>query len=168
MKTALLLALLGANGVAFAFITNPARRELGELQRQTDDLEEIHIRRSIEVDQWKELQALVRLSSSRLGPTPTQNKLQLSVLQGALLEAEQGLAIRRSSMDIRLDSEVPVGFQGYRIDMETRGDFASIYQYLHRVSRLALPLRLLKMQLTEDPASALRLTGTWTTLWPDS
>ncbi len=28
MKAALLLTLLGANGVAFALITNPARREL--------------------------------------------------------------------------------------------------------------------------------------------
>jgi hypothetical protein len=168
MKTALLLALLGANGVAFALITSPGRRELGELKRQTEDLEEAHIRRSIEVDQWEELQALVRLAASRFSPTPTQGKLQLSVLQGALLEAERGLAIRRSSMDIRLDSEVPVGFRGYRIDMETTGDFANIYQYLYRVSRLPVPLRLSRMQLTEDPASALRLTATWVTLWPDS
>lgn len=168
MKAALLLTLVGVNGVAFALITNPARRELGELQRQTEDLEETHIRRSKALDQWKELHALVRLAASRLEPTPTQSKVQLSVLHGALLEAERDLAIRRSSMDIRLESEVPAGFRGYRIDMETRGDFANIYQYLYRVSRLGVPLRLLRMELTVDPASALRLTATWTTLWPES
>ncbi len=168
MKSALLLTLLGMNGLAFALFTTPAKRELGELQRQAEDLEESHTRRLIEVEQWKELQELVRLTASRLEPTPTQSKVQLSVLQGALLDAERGLTIRRGSMDIRLDSEVPVGFRGYRIDMETRGDFANIYQYLFRLSRLGVPLRLSKMQLTEDPASALRLIATWSTLWPES
>ena len=76
MKSALLLTLLGMNGLAFALFTTPAKRELGELQRQAEDLEESHTRRLIEVEQWKELQELVRLTASRLEPTPTQSKVQ--------------------------------------------------------------------------------------------
>ena len=168
MKTALLLTLLGANGAAFVLLTHSTKREVSDLQRQTALLKETLDHRSVEVAQWEELQALVRLSESRLTSTPAERELQISVLQGALLEAERGLAIRRSSMDIRRDSEVPVGFRGYRIEMEARGDFGNMYQYLFRLSRSSVPLRLSKMQLTEDPASALRLVATWVTLWPDS
>jgi hypothetical protein len=167
MKTALLLVLLAANGIAFALVTTPARDELKKLQSQSEDLGEAYALRSEELVQWKELHSLVRLSRSTLEPKPIQRNGRLSALQAALLQAERDLAIRRRSMDIRLESETPAGFWGYRVDMEVTGDFANIYAYLDRVSQSGAPMALVRMALDEDTASLLRLTVTWTTLWPE-
>ena len=168
MKSALMWILMGANAVAFLLITNPTRRDLHESRRGTVGLERTIGQRGNEVALWDRLRRLIRGSQSRIESLPTDSEVQLSVLQDVLLDAEQGLSLRRASMDIRLESDVPVGFRGYRIDMETRGDFSNVYQYLYRVSRLGVPLRMERLELAPDPvASSLRLDATWTTTWPE-
>ncbi len=170
-RVVLVIVLIAANAFGYISYTQPSSLRHQELQEGLEQMERARVSRLAEEKQLKELHDLVQVAQSTIDPILVEEGVQLSALQEALLEAEDGLSIWRSSMEIRLETDAPPGFRGFRVRLVARGDFKNVYAYLDRVSRLKVPVTPVDLSLVEDGGLSappqLELRATWSSLWPD-
>ena len=165
----LLAALAAGNLLGYLILTRPAVIEQEDLAQRLRALEEESRGLALEASRWEELAGLVELADSVLRASASGEGADLSILREALLEAEEGLSLRRGVVEFRPEEHAPAGFRGYRVHVTQSGDFRALHAYLDRVSHVGVPLAPVELSLVEGPKgeSRLLLDVTWLTLWPE-
>lgn len=171
MRKLLFLSILATNLVAFALLTYPAYRELAAHEERAASLDRHLKEKAGEAARWEETRRSTELARVELDRLFGGEGRFFSRLRAALLEAEQGLNLRRGTVEYRPETSAPQGFRGYRIRTSLRGDFYSLYTYLERIAGLRAPLAPLEMTLVEESSRGeeqkLLLNLTWLALWPE-
>jgi hypothetical protein len=162
----ILLAL--GNVFAYGFLTRPAVGELEWLEARCRELDEVLAVEEATAAKWYQLVEVVEIAQSVLEPLSSRGGSTQSSLRRAFLEAERGLRLRRDALEFRPERAVPNGFDGVRIRVAEAGRYADLVTYLHRISRLKVPLTPVEMYLVESSReeAPLSLTMTWSALWP--
>ncbi|MFQ5790913.1 MAG: hypothetical protein ACE5JI_10610, partial [Acidobacteriota bacterium] len=167
LRALVFFALLAGNAFALAFFTLPSLRAEEKLEAERQELSQTLDARRAEAEQYEALQRLLEVAEDVLQPQPSAGDHPLSDIRSRLLEAEEGLGLERISMDLRPESAAPAGHRGFRIRLSHRGEFSRIYEYLHRLSRLKLPLAPVEMTLAKESGLSPRLLlkSQWLVLW---
>jgi hypothetical protein len=136
--------------------------ELGERDGDVEDAKR-------QAARWAQFQRVVEQAESVLDPWPFPAEGDFSVLRGAILDAERGLGLSRSSVAFRPDSQVAAGFRGVRVEAIERGDSVNLWAFLKRVSQWNAPLAPVELTLAEESggAGSVRLAMTWIGLWSE-
>ena len=97
--------------------------------------------------------------------TKTVDPRDIGALRHVLVQAEQGLAIDRLSLEFRPEDRLAAEFGGSSVHASLRGRFEAIYDYLERLESMFLPLSPENLALRGDPSS-VTLTIQWAARWP--
>lgn len=166
---ALLILITLANIVVFGVSTRPALKELERIEAHREKVDGRLAVQEMTSTKWNRLAELVETAESVLGPLVSGEDSAQSTLRRAFLEAERGLGLQREALELRPDGQPPKGFVGVRIRVIQTGSYADLVTYLHRISRLKVPLEPVEMSLVENSRGPvpLMLTVTWSAIWAE-
>jgi hypothetical protein len=158
-----------ANVVAYGFLARPTSTELECLGARQGELDDLLAVQEETTTKWNRLAELVETAESVLEPPISAEGSEQSKLRKAFLEAERGLGLRRETLELRPDGQPPIGFVGVRIRVIQTGYYADLVTYLHRISRLKVPLELVELSMIENSRgpAPLMLTVTWSAIWAE-
>ncbi len=165
----LLAALVVVNSLGYSLMTRPALSERTRLEQELREQDEEVGAGNRQAARWAQLQRVVGQAQAVLEPWQSPAEGDFSVLRSAILDAERGLALSRSAVEFRPESQVATGFRGVRVEAIEKGDFISLWIFLDRVSQWNGPLAPVELTLVEESGEVglARLTVTWIGLWPE-
>ena len=156
MRLVLLILMLGGNAIGYFLFTRPSFREAAREENQARRLAEISDGEAAKLARLRELERVVDLEKKMLPRSSGETAIvrDFSGIRRLLLEAERGLALQRTMLQVSPENQLRAGYRGYRVRLVERGDFAEIYAYLQRLERIPAPLAPVTLSLVAEPGSA--------------
>lgn len=163
-RRVLLVAVLVAANVVLGRARRNLVQEGSELRAEASELEE---RARGDRDRRERERGLLELGRRAAG-LGLDETVGIARLRERLLQAEEGLALERLSLDFRQDDAARGGLRGLRLTGSFVAKYRSLRDYLGRVEAMKLPLVPEEMTFRPDGDGRTRLSVRWRARWPSS